>query len=78
MTYRGVVKRNAVVLEEGILLPEGIQVEVVPLTEFPQGSPAALLQVWGSDLPDEAWAEVEKAIEELDAADRESSREQHV
>ena len=74
MAYRGVVKGNVVVLEEGITLPEGIQVEVTPITELPKGSPAALLEVWGSDIPDDGWDAVEKAIEELDLADREYER----
>ena len=74
MAYRGVVKGNVVVLEEGITLPEGIQVEVTPITELPTGSPAALLEVWGSDVPDDGWDAVEKAVEELDLADREYER----
>lgn len=74
MAYRGVVKGNVVVLEEGITLPEGIQVEVIPITELPKGSPAALLEVWGSDVPDDGWDAVEKAVEELDLADRKYER----
>ena len=74
MAYRGVVKGNVVVLEEGITLPEGIQVEVTPITELPKGSPAALLEVWGSDVPDDGWDAVEKVVEELDLADREYER----
>jgi hypothetical protein len=75
MTYRGVVKGKLVVLEEGIMLPEGTQVEVTPIIGHFKGSPAALLEVWGSDVPDEAWEAVEKAIEEIDCVDREYERE---
>jgi hypothetical protein len=46
-------------------------VDVIPVQEPQPGSPAALLEVWGSDVPDEAWDAVEKAIEELDRTDRE-------
>lgn len=74
MSYRGVVKGNLVVLEERITLPEGTQVEVTPIIEPLKGSPAALLEVWGSDIPDEAWDAFEKAIEEVDHADREYER----
>ena len=74
MAYRGVVKGDVVVLEEGITLPEGIQVEVTPITELPKGSPAALLEVWGSDVPDDGWDAVEKAVEELDLAARTAYR----
>lgn len=74
MSYRGVVKGNLVVLEERITLPEGTQVEVTPIIGPLKGSPAALLEVWGSDMPDEAWDAVEKAIEEVDSADREYER----
>jgi hypothetical protein len=74
MGYRGVVKGNLVVLEEGIALPEGTPVEVTPTMELPKGSPAALLEVWGSDVPGERWDAVEKAVEELDHADREYER----
>ncbi len=70
MGYRGVVKGNVVVLEEGIALPEGTAVEVTPLGEGPRGTPAALLEVWGSDVPDYGWDAVEQAVEELDRADR--------
>ena len=35
------------------------------------GSPAALLEVRGSDVPDAVWDTVEKAIEALDRTDRE-------
>jgi len=74
MSYKGVVKGNVVLLEEGVTLPEGTQVEVTPVTKPPKGSPAALLEVWGSDVPDDAWDAVEKAVEELDCADREYER----
>lgn len=76
MSYRGVAKGNLIVLEEGVELPEGIQVEVTPIMEAPKGSPAALLEVWGSDVPDDGWGAVEKAVEELDRADREYERKQ--
>ena len=71
MGYRGTVRGQVVVLDEGVALQEGAQVEVIPVREPPTGSPAALLEVWGSDLPDEAWDAVERAVEELDRADRE-------
>ncbi len=74
MGYRGVVKGHVVVLEEGVALQEGTQVEVTPIIEPTQGSPAALLEVWGSDVPDEGWDAVERAVEELDRADREYER----
>lgn len=74
MSYKGVVQGNVVLLEEGVTLPEGTQVEVTPVTEPTKGSPAALLAVWGSDVPDEGWDAVEKAVEELDLADREYER----
>jgi len=76
MGCRGVMKGNVVLLEEGVTLPEGTQVEVTPVTEPPKGSPAALLEVWGSDVPDDGWDAVEKAVEELDLADREYERRQ--
>lgn len=76
MGYRGVVKGNVVVLEEGIVLPEGTRVEVTPVAELPKGSPTALLEVWGSNVPDHGWDTVEKAVEELDRADREYERQQ--
>jgi hypothetical protein len=71
MAYKGVVKGNVVMLEEGMTLPEGLQVEVVPMQAPRSGSPAALLEVWGSDVPDAAWDAVEQAIEEIDRTDRE-------
>jgi hypothetical protein len=74
MVSRGIVKGNVVVLEEGHTLSEGTQVEVVPMHESWRGSPAALLQVWGSDAPDAIWEVVEKAIEALDRTDREYTR----
>lgn len=74
MGYRGTVKGNVVVLEEGVMLPEGLQVDIVPVEERPPGSPAALLEVWGSDVPDDAWNAVEKALEELDRTDKERAR----
>jgi hypothetical protein len=74
MGYRGIVKDHVVVLDEDITLQEGTLVEVTPVKELPSGSPAALLEVWGSDVPDEAWGAVERAVEELDRADREYER----
>ena len=74
MGYRGTVKGNVVVLEEGVMLPEGLQVDIVPVEEPQPGSPAALLEVWGSDVPDDAWDAVEKALEELDRTDKERAR----
>jgi uncharacterized protein YrzB (UPF0473 family) len=71
MGYRGVVKDHVVVLEEGVEIQEGTQVEVTPIKESARGSPAALLEVWGSDVPEEAWDVVERVVEELDRADRE-------
>lgn len=75
MGYKGVVKGNLIILEEGIALPEGIQVEVTPIEEQ-KGTPAALLEVWGSDIPNDGWDIVEKAIEDLDCSDREHERNQ--
>jgi hypothetical protein len=74
MGYRGTVKGNVVVLEEGVTLPEGLQVDVVPVEESRKGSPAALLEVWGSDVHDDIWDAVDMAIEELDRTDRERAR----
>jgi hypothetical protein len=75
MVYKGVVKGKVVVLEEGVTLPEDTQVEVVPLQAPRPGSPAALLEVWGSDVPEAVWDTVEKAIEALDRTDREHMRQ---
>ena len=75
MGYKGIVKGNVVVLEEGVTLPEGLQVDIVPVKEPQPGSPAALLGVWGSDdVPDDAWDAVEKALEDLDRTDKEWAR----
>jgi len=68
------VKANVVLLEDGIRLPDGTEVEVTLVGEPLQGSPGALLQVWGSDVPEAGWDAVEKAVEELDRADREYER----
>ena len=76
MGYRGIVKGQVIVLEEDVTLQEGMLVEVIPLTQLPRGGPAALLEVWHSDVPDEGWDAVERAVEELDRADREYEREQ--
>ena len=62
MGYRGIVKGNVVLLAEGVTLPEGTAVEVTPVGEPLPGSPAALLHVWGSDVPDEAWDAVEPVM----------------
>ncbi len=74
MGYRGIVRGNLVVLEEGVRLAEGTQVEVTPIMRAAKGSPAALLKVWGSDVPDEGWDAVEKAVTEIDRNDREYER----
>jgi hypothetical protein len=74
MGYRGIVKGHVIVLDEGIALPEGTHVELMPISDLPKGSPAALLEVWGSDVPDEGWDAMERAVEELDRADREYER----
>ncbi len=74
MGYRGVVKGKLVVLEDGVELAEGTQVEVTPIVRAAKGSPAALLRVWGSDVPDEGWDAVERAVEEMDRTDREYER----
>jgi hypothetical protein len=76
MVYKGIVKGKVVVLEEGMSLPEDTQVEVVPVQAPRPGSPAALLEVWGSDVPDAVWDTVEKAIEALDHTDREHMRQE--
>ena len=76
MVYKGIVKGKVVVLEEGMTLPEDTQVEVVPVQAPRPGSPAALLEVWGSDVPDAVWDTVEKAIEALDRTDREHMRQE--
>jgi hypothetical protein len=76
MVYKGIVKGKVVVLEEGITLPEDTPVEVVPVQAPRPGSPAALLEVWGSDVPDAVWDTVEKAIEALDRSDREHMRQE--
>ena len=76
MRYKGTVKGNVVVLEEGVRLPEGLQVDIVPVKEPQPGSPSALLEVWGSDdVPGDAWDAVEKALEELDRTDKEKARQ---
>jgi hypothetical protein len=74
MGYRGIVKNHVIVLDESIALQEGTLVEVTLVKELPSGSPGTLLEVWGSDVPNEAWDAVEKAVEELDRADREYER----
>ena len=74
MSYRGVVKGDCVVFEHGIKLPEGTPVDVTPIAVRVKGTPSALLEVWGSDVPDEAWDAVETAVAELDHADREYER----
>ncbi len=74
MGYMGVVRGNLVVLEAGVRLAEGTQVEVTPVVGAAKGTPAALLRVWGSDVPDEVWDAVEGAITELDRTDREYER----
>jgi hypothetical protein len=71
---RYIVSGNVILLQDGVTLPDGTQVEVTPIAESIKGSPAALLEVWGSDIPDDVWDIVEKAIEELDRADREYER----
>jgi len=76
MVYKGIVKGKVVVLEEGMTLPEDTQVEVVPIQAPRPGSPAALLEVWGYDIPDAIWDTVEKAIDELDCTDREHMRQE--
>jgi len=76
MVYKGIVKGKVVVLEEGMTLPEDTQVEVVPVQAPRPGSPAALLEVWGSDVPDAVWDAVEKAIEALDRTDRAHMRQE--
>jgi hypothetical protein len=76
MVYKGIVKGKVVVLEEGMTLPEDTQVEVVPVQAPQPGSPAALLEVWGSDVPEAVWDEVEKVIEALDRTDREHMRQE--
>jgi|GEM_PF-5430124 len=76
MVYKGIVKGKVVVLEEGMTLPEDTQVEVVPVQAPRPGSPATLLEVWGSDVPDAIWDTVEKAIDELDCTDREHMRQE--
>jgi hypothetical protein len=76
MVYKGIVKGKVVVLEEGMTLPEDTQVEVVPVQAPRPGSPDALLEVWGSDVPDAVWDAVEKAIEALDRTDREHMRQE--
>jgi hypothetical protein len=63
--YRGIVKGQVIVLDEGVTLKEGTPVEVIPIQEPPKGRPTALLEVWGSDVPDEGWDAVERAISEL-------------
>ena len=75
MVYKGIVKGKVVVLEEGMTLPEDTQVEVVPVQVPRPGSPAALLEVWDSDVPDAVWDTVEMAIEALDRTDREHMRQ---
>jgi len=74
--YRGIVKGQVIVLEESVTLQEGTPVEVIPIIRSPKGGPAALLEVWSSDVPDEGWEAVERAVEELDRADREYERKQ--
>ena len=71
------MKNHVVVLDEGITLQEGTLVEVTLVEEMPKGSPGALLEVWGSDVSDEAWDALEKAVEELDRADREYKRKEN-
>jgi len=72
--YKGIVKDHVVVLEAGVVLPEGLHVDVMPVSERRQGNPAALLDVWGSDVPEEVWDAVEQVIEQLDRMDKENMR----
>jgi hypothetical protein len=69
------VKGNVVVLEEGVTLPEGLKVDIISVDEPRPGSPAALLEVWGSDVPDDVWGAVEKAVADLDRTDKERTRQ---
>ena len=76
MGYKGIVKGNVVVLEEGVTLQEGLQVDVIPVKEPQSGSPAALLEVWSADdVPDDAWDAVEQALADLDRTDKEQARQ---
>ena len=74
MVYKGVVKDHVVVLEAGAALPEGLHVDVMPVSELRQGNPYALLEVWGSDVPEEVWDAVEQAVELLDRTDKDNMR----
>lgn len=71
-SWKGVVQGNVVVLEE-VKLPEGMEVWVTPVERPPKGSPKALLEVAGTDIPD-AWEELERIVEEHDRMDREYER----
>ena len=74
MVYKGIVKGKVVVLE-GDDSPRGHPGGSSAGPGTAAGSPAALLEVWGSDVPDAIWDTVEKAIEALDCTDREHMRQ---
>ena len=74
MVYRGVVKGHVIVLEAGAAIPEGLPVDVRPVDELQLGNPAALLDVWGSDVPEAVWDAVERAVEQLDHTDKANMR----
>ncbi len=76
MGYRGIVRGDVVVLKTKNVFPDGTEVEVTPASALSPGTPAALLEVWGSELPDDVWAAVEQAVLDLDRADRDRERRQ--
>jgi hypothetical protein len=66
MTYRGIVKNQAIVLAEGApAIPEGTEVLVTPIDSSP-GSPAAILAAMDSEphVPSEWVDELEALIAE--------------
>jgi hypothetical protein len=62
---KGVVKGHAVILEEGVVLPEGTEVLVTPIQAWP-GSPQAVLAAMQAEphLKPEDVDELERLIEE--------------
>jgi len=76
MGYRGIVRGDVVVLKNKNVFPDGTEVEVSPAPALPPGTPAALLEVWGSELPGDVWGVLEQAVLDLDRADRERERRQ--
>ena len=68
MTCKGIVRGNAVILEDGVMLPEGTAVEVVvlPKASFQSLTPEEKLKIvndWATwNLPVSDWPQMEEEI----------------